>query len=354
MSKNDSPTLPGILYVDDETQALKYFAMAFKKNYRVFTADNGKTGLEILDAHHSEISIIVSDQRMPEMTGVDFLSQVRTRHPSKVRILTTAYSDLESAIRSVNEGKIYQYVTKPWDLQDFKMVLKRAYDYHSILSERDQLMRLKMSTLQRIILADRLKTLTGVAHSGCIKETALFIDTLLGIIQGLPHSFDLNPASGGAAMLQHGLAKFIKQERSANAEILKAWQSADFELETRIAALNTATKDTDASQTIQLTIEQNSDSLTIHCSIGDHTPQQVLNQCLGILCEAEPSPLALNFFQLLAAARNAGKSVTLCPKAGAEDSDLLSISAQSNEDAEHLEEILAKLYDRWDSANLGF
>jgi CheY-like chemotaxis protein len=354
MSNNDSPTLPGVLYVDDETQALKYFAMAFKKQYRVFTADNGKSGLEILEAHHSEIAIVVSDQRMPEMTGVDFLSQVRSRHPSKVRILTTAYSDLESAIRSVNEGKIYQYVTKPWDLQDFKMVLKRAYDYHSILSERDQLMALKMSTLQRIILADRLKTLTGAAHSGCLKQSALLVDTLVGMIQDLPRSFDLNPASGGTAMLQHGLATFMKQERNANAHILKAWQESDFDLGTCITALSQAASAPDAEEPLELSIEEQDDCLVIRVPLGELDAQRLLSRFLGILCETKPSPLALSFFQLLAAARHAGKSVKLCPHDTSETSEILNVAASSSEAGEHLEEILATLYDRWDSASLGF
>ncbi|MBT63379.1 MAG: hypothetical protein CML13_09240 [Puniceicoccaceae bacterium] len=354
MSNNDSPTLPGILYVDDETQALKYFAMAFKKDYRVFTADNGQSGLDILEEHHADISIIVSDQRMPEMAGVDFLSKVRARHPRKVRILTTAYSDLESAIRSVNDGKIYQYVTKPWDLQDFKMVLKRAFDYYSILSERDQLMSLKMSTLQRIILADRLKTLTGVAHADCIQESAIFADTLVAIVEALPRSFDVNPASGGAAMLQHGLATFMKQERYANAVILKDWQASDFDLQTRIAAFSATASSSDTDTTLQLSVEETNESLKIRVQLGALTAQELLNACLGILCEAKPSPLALSFFLLVAAAHRAGKSVQLCTEVNDESDELLSIAATTQAEAEHLEEILAKLYDRWDTETLGF
>ena len=353
MSNNDSQELPGVLYVDDETKALKYFDMAFNKQYRIFTAEGGKAGLEILEAHHSEITIVVSDQRMPEMAGVDFLTKVRSYYPDKTRILTTAYSDLDSAIRSVNEGKIYQYVTKPWDLQDFKMVLKRAHDYQNILSERDHLMALKMSTLQRIILADRLKTLAGLADSGCIKQPATLITTLVCMIQHLPHGFDLNPASGGVAMLQHGLAVFMKQERSATAGILKVWQESDLKLEPCIAALRQTAVAQPGAEPMELSVEDQDDCLVIRFPLGELNPQQLLPRFLGILCEASPSSFALAFFQLLAAAQLTGKSVKVSPDGLSDANDLLSFSASPNEQAGFLEEILSELYDRWDSSMLG-
>lgn len=347
MNNNETPTLPGVLYVDDEIKALKYFDMAFNKQYRIFTAESGKAGLEILEAHHADLSIVVSDQRMPEMAGVDFLAKVRSYYPDKVRILTTAYSDLDSAIRSVNEGKIYQYVTKPWDLQDFKMVLLRAYDYQTILSERDHLMALKMSTLQRIILADRLKTLVGLGQSASVRESDLLTDTLVSMIQDLPRGFDLNPASGGTAMLQHGLATFMKQELSATSLIFKAWQETDFDLETRVSAFREAADAQD--EPLKAAIEMREDCLIITLATGGHDAQTWITRFLGILCEASPSSLALAFFQLLAAAQQAEKKLKIYPAAPEESDEILNFPSSPRGNGKNLTEILTGLYDRWDS-----
>lgn len=165
-----------ILYVDDEEKALKYFRMAFSSQYTVHTATSAKEGLEILRKGSGRIGIVISDQRMPEMQGAEFLSRVREEYPHLVRILTTAYSDLDSAIQAVNRGHIYQYVVKPWESQDLGMVLQRAADYYHVLSERNQLLALKLSTLQRILSGDRLLWLLlgpAAGESGAVCRRAL-------------------------------------------------------------------------------------------------------------------------------------------------------------------------------------
>jgi CheY-like chemotaxis protein len=149
----------GILYIDDEEKALKYFRMAFGQKYKVFTATSGPEGLEILRKEADAIGIVISDQRMPGMLGAEVLGQVRSDFPHIVRLLTTAYSDLDSAIQAVNKGHIYQYVVKPWEIPDLGMILQRAADYYLVLGERNNLLRLKMTTLQRILCSDRLKSL---------------------------------------------------------------------------------------------------------------------------------------------------------------------------------------------------
>lgn len=353
MSNPDSQTLPGVLFVDDEEKARKYFEMAFNKHYRVFTAESGKRGLEILAEEQSSLSLVVSDQRMPEMLGVDFLTQVRKFYPDKIRILTTAYSDLESAIRSVNEGKIYQYVTKPWDLQDFQMVLKRADDYHCILSERDHLMALKMSTLQRIIMADRLKMLAGVASAGGVQSPELLTNTLAGLLSHLPRGLDLNPASGGAAMLQHGLAQFMKQERQASATILKTWIESNFDLGPCMKAVTEANASAAEGALKDLSVEASDADVQVRFVSGGADPDRLYRHFLGVLCEADPSPLALRFFVLLAAARQASQPVRVTVADAPEGGDWLRFPVGSDSEGDELEAILGELYDRWDTAMLG-
>lgn len=171
-----------ILYIDDEEKALKYFRMAFAEKFSILTAPSGEEGLALLREKGDEIGVVVSDQRMPGMIGADVLGAVRQEFPQVVRILTTAYSDLQSAILAVNKGHIYQYVVKPWEIAELEMVLHRALDYHHILSERNELLRLKMSTLQRIICCDRVKWLLLAFGTGEGKVEKGFRKALFALV----------------------------------------------------------------------------------------------------------------------------------------------------------------------------
>jgi two-component system probable response regulator PhcQ len=166
-----------VLYVDDEEQSLKYFRRALEKDFRVLTAASAAAALEILEKEGGDVGVLVTDQRMPGQTGVDLLAIVRRSRPKIVRILTTAYADLDSTIEAVNTGAIYQYVTKPWSLRDLRGLLLRAMEFFLIQRERDLLLREKLSVLQRILLTDRVRSLTvlagGLAHHIRNSMTAL-------------------------------------------------------------------------------------------------------------------------------------------------------------------------------------
>jgi two-component system probable response regulator PhcQ len=152
-----------ILYVDDESQALKYFRKAMEKDFEILTAENTTDAGKILEEHGDRIGIIVCDQRMPGERGTDLLARVRQQRSGIVRILTTAYSDLESAIEAVNSGAIYKYIVKPWDLRDLRGVLLRAMDFHVIQRQRDKLLREKLTVLQRMMVVDRVRSLAVLA-----------------------------------------------------------------------------------------------------------------------------------------------------------------------------------------------
>lgn len=152
-----------ILYVDDEPQALKYFRKAMEKDFEVLTAENTTDGDKILEEHGDRIGILVCDQRMPGEKGTDMLARVRNTRSGIIRILTTAYSDLDSAIEAVNSGAIYKYIVKPWDLRDLRGVLLRAMDFHVIQRQRDKLLREKMTVLQRMMIVDRVRSLAVLA-----------------------------------------------------------------------------------------------------------------------------------------------------------------------------------------------
>ena len=116
-----------ILYVDDEEMSLKFFHRAFGKKFRVLTAANAAEGYRLLEQHRNEIGLVMTDQRMPGEKGVQFLERARQLHPRAIRILTTG-SDLDVAIEAVNSGAIYKYVTKPWDIPQLEVTLRRALE----------------------------------------------------------------------------------------------------------------------------------------------------------------------------------------------------------------------------------
>src|SRR5258705_9250988 len=142
-----------VLYVDDEEKSLKYFSRAFEDQFRILTAGNAQEGLKVLEQHKEEIGVLMTDQRMPGEKGTWLLEKSRQLRPRIVRILATAYSDMEAAIAAVNTGAIYKYVTKPWDPPQLENTLKRGLEFFMVQRERDQLLREKMSVLQNMMIA---------------------------------------------------------------------------------------------------------------------------------------------------------------------------------------------------------
>jgi response regulator RpfG family c-di-GMP phosphodiesterase len=114
-----------ILYVDDEENNLLSFKATFRIKHHVLTALSGDDALKILST--SQVDIIITDQRMPQMTGVEFLEKVIESFPDPIRILLTGYADMSAVVDAVNKGKIFHYVTKPWNEEELDMTINRAY-----------------------------------------------------------------------------------------------------------------------------------------------------------------------------------------------------------------------------------
>ncbi len=120
----DTPNKPTLLFVDDESRILRTMDMAFRRDYRVLTTTDGHEALEIL--HREQVEVIVSDQRMPLMTGVEVLREASRISPASVRILLTGYAELASIVGSINEGEIFRYVQKPWHLNELRETFDEA------------------------------------------------------------------------------------------------------------------------------------------------------------------------------------------------------------------------------------
>lgn len=128
-----------VLYVDDEANNLTAFKANFRRDFKVFTALSAKEGLDIL--RNNNIEIILTDQRMPEMTGVEFLELVIKEFPDPIRILITGYADIEAVIDAINKGQVYKYITKPWNDHELKMNIEKAFEVYQLREENKQLVK---------------------------------------------------------------------------------------------------------------------------------------------------------------------------------------------------------------------
>ncbi len=128
-----------ILYVDDEEQNLISFKASFRREYNVFTATSGIQGLEIM--HNNKINLIITDQRMPEMTGIQFLEKIMPEFPDSIRIILTGFSDIDVIISAINTGKVFRYITKPWEENELRMTIENARQLYALQENNRELMK---------------------------------------------------------------------------------------------------------------------------------------------------------------------------------------------------------------------
>ena len=128
-----------ILYVDDEIENLNAFKATFRRDYTIHVATSAEEGRKILD--NNNINIILADQRMPNTVGSEFLASIIPVYPDPIRMLLTGYSDLNGAIDAINNGQIYKYLTKPWDVAKLKMTIDEAYDVYTLREQKKELIK---------------------------------------------------------------------------------------------------------------------------------------------------------------------------------------------------------------------
>ena len=163
---------PTVLFVDDEVNILKALQRLLRADeMRVLTASSATEALEILDRQPAQV--VVTDQRMPEMCGVDFLASVRDRHPEIVRMMLTGYTEINVAVDAINRGEIYRLITKPWNDDELRATLRQAFDHASLKAEvkrlnqvtREQNFRLQdMNRNLEGMVRDRTKQLAAKHH----------------------------------------------------------------------------------------------------------------------------------------------------------------------------------------------
>src|SRR5262245_45944591 len=128
-----------ILLVDDEPEILFSLRGLLRKEFELYTAESGAEALEILRQH--PVHVIMTDQRMPQMTGVELLRRAQGDCPEAIRLIFTGYADIKAVIDAINQGQIYRYLTKPWDPDELVAVLKQACEHYERVQERRRLLR---------------------------------------------------------------------------------------------------------------------------------------------------------------------------------------------------------------------
>lgn len=176
---------PKILVVDDEPDNLDLLYRTFYREFRVLRAQDGASALKVL-AEQSGIAVIISDQRMPGMSGTELLRQAAIQYPNIIRIILTGYTDVEDLVEAINAGKVFKYVTKPWDEDDLKAVVRQAVETHNVLKARTE--DLNRILRQESLLNAVTNTIRSAKGSQQMLQTIVdtigpMLDVHIGIVQ---------------------------------------------------------------------------------------------------------------------------------------------------------------------------
>lgn len=186
------PERPRILIVDDEEAILETMTFTFMDLYEVLTTSDPTQALQIME-ENQPIAVVITDQRMPGMTGVELLSETYQRFPETIRIILTGFADAEATVKAINDGHIYGYVNKPWEPDELKAIVKRATELHLLTRENRSLVdELRYANLFLAAVMDRLRTgAIALDRDGIVRAVNQPAKAFIGLesdIQG--HSID--------------------------------------------------------------------------------------------------------------------------------------------------------------------
>ena len=172
-----------VLIVDDETDVLESLRHLFHRRYRVLTSESGSQALEVLG--HEDVHVILSDQRMPGMTGDAFLRRARETYPDTIRLLFTGYADIQTVVNAVNQGGIFRYIHKPWDVAELEAVVSQAVAQYELLAERRRLIVDLQEANARLVNANRDLAETDQLKTAFLEVASHEFNTPITIVQGL-------------------------------------------------------------------------------------------------------------------------------------------------------------------------
>jgi CheY-like chemotaxis protein len=198
------PKKPKMLVVDDEPDNLDLLYRTFRREFQVLKAESGVRALELL-AKEGEVAVIISDQRMPEMKGTEFLKKTLPQFPNTVRIILTGFTDIEDLVEAINSGQVYKYITKPWDPNELKAVVERAAENYDVQMQRVE--ELRRAQAQTTLISAILQ---AAQESESLQECLETIATAFGksfgadvailqLVEGTALGGDSGTYSGGGA-----------------------------------------------------------------------------------------------------------------------------------------------------------
>jgi signal transduction histidine kinase len=170
---------PTLLVVDDEPEVLHSVHDLFRLDYRVLTCVRGEEALKILESDE-DVQVVMSDQRMPGMSGVEVLRHAKRLRPAVTRLLFTAYADIKAVIDAINQGAVYRYITKPWDPDELQATVRQAVDHYNLVVEKARLVSELQETNRRLVESNRLK---GAFIEVASHELNTPVAVVLGIAQ---------------------------------------------------------------------------------------------------------------------------------------------------------------------------
>jgi response regulator RpfG family c-di-GMP phosphodiesterase len=198
-----------LLLVDDEMPNLRLLDRLFSSEYQCLTASSGSEAIRLLEQH--DVAIMITDQRMPEMTGIDLLKRTAQLRPHMVRILLTGYTEVEALVEAINCGLVYMYFTKPWNNEDLKLKVSRAREHYENNRKRNSLVSTN-DRLTRMLKETRVAVVEGLADMLRIRDQREYDHSVRvqGYAQAIAEIMELDPEEKetlSAAALLHSLSQ---------------------------------------------------------------------------------------------------------------------------------------------------
>ncbi|MEZ2446187.1 response regulator [Chitinophaga sp. RCC_12] len=147
-----------ILYIDDEIHNLNAFKASFRRLYNVVTANSAEDAEKLLA--EQEFHIIISDQRMPKTTGIEFFESILEKYPEPIRMLLTGYADINAVVDAINKGQVYKYFSKPWNEEELKHNIEKAYEVYALRKENKELTAKLLDVNQKLEFLVRQKLIS--------------------------------------------------------------------------------------------------------------------------------------------------------------------------------------------------